>query len=262
VKLRLSADDLGRVRVAGGPDPALELRFSLRMLREPATPCFGEWHADLLRRFDDRLGRLVAHYDQAAGRANPEERRLLAAYERVAIEPYWDRMETLIAADRVRRSRTVLEGGLDALLGTLHPEIRWTPPVLEIAGPGAEVELSGQGLLLQPAIFVGRSPVLVRRGDLPILLYPVSCELDDQEDEELGALIGRTRATLVRMLLAGGATTTQLARDAGLSMAAVSQHVGVLRAAGLAVTQAVGRSRCHTLTPAGVRLLDKPLCAH
>ena len=261
MKVRFSAADLGRVRIAGGPDPALELRFSLRMLREPANPCFGEWHAEMLRRFDHRLGRLACAYEERA-QLTSEERKLLAAYERVAIEPYWDRMETLIAADRVRRGRTLFDGGLDALLTTLHPAVRWSLPVLELPGDCGPVELDGRGLLLQPSIFVWRAPDLAYHGDDVVLLYPVSCELDDQEDEQLGALIGRTRATLVRMLLAGGATTTQLAHDVGLSMAAVSQHVAVLRAAGLVVTQAVGRSRCHTLTPTGARLLDKPLCAH
>ncbi|NUT34733.1 MAG: winged helix-turn-helix transcriptional regulator [Hamadaea sp.] len=261
MRLRFSPADLAGVRLSGGPDLALELRFALRMLREPPHPCFGAWRAEVLRRFDHRLGRLAA----AARDRDPAEvdEQLTAAFARVAIDPFAERMETLVAADRVRRSRVLLDGGLDALFTKLHPAVRWTPPILEITGETTgEVDLGGSGLLLQPAVFLVRAPVPIRRDGAAILVYPISCELDEQQDEELGALIGRTRANLVRMLRTDGATTSDLARDAGLTAAAVSQHVAVLRAAGLVVTQAIGRSRRHSLTPTGFRLLERPLCAH
>lgn len=261
MQLRFSAADLAGVRLARGPDADLELRFSLRMLREPPHSCFGEWRAEVLRQFDHRLGRLAA----AAENHDPKavDAPLTAAFEQVAVKPFWERMETLVAADRVRRSRILLDGGLDALFTMLHPAVRWEAPVLEIHGEApATMDLGGSGLLLQPAVFLWRAPTLVRRDGAAILVYPISCELDEQQDEELGALIGRTRAHLVRMLGAHGATTSDLARDAGLTAAAISQHVAVLRAAGLVVTQAIGRSRHHTLTPTAFRLLERPLCAH
>jgi len=238
MELRLSAADLTRVSVASGPDPELERRLSLRLLSRPMLPCFTEWHEEMAQRFP---------YRQSV--EGPR-------YERFAIEPFWERIEKLVAAERVRLGRTLLDGGLDALLTTLHPDVRWS------LRADAEPARTGEaGLLLQPSVFVGHHPMLVRRGSQAVLVHPVSCELDEQPDDQLGALIGRTRAKLVKILLAGGATTTQLARRADLSLAAVSQHVAVLRAVGLVVTQNAGRERCHLLTPAGARLVDRPACS-
>ncbi|MEV0268722.1 winged helix-turn-helix domain-containing protein [Hamadaea sp. NPDC050747] len=243
MELRLSAADLGRITVAQGADPELEFQLSLRMLRRPSLPCFVEWHGEMAQRF---------RYRQVTDRSG---------FERAAIEPYWDRIEKFVAAERVRLGRTLLDGGLDGLLSTLHPEVRWAPPTLRVAGPDEPVAAAG-GLLVQPSVFVGHHPMLLRRGGQAVLVQPVSCELEDQADEQLGALMGHTRAKLVKLLmLAGGATTTQLARRADLSLAAVSQHVGVLRAVGLVVTQNAGRERCHLLTPAGARLVERPACS-
>ncbi|NUR74077.1 MAG: helix-turn-helix transcriptional regulator [Hamadaea sp.] len=243
MELRLSAADLGRITVAQGADPELEYRLSLRMLRRPSLPCFVDWHGEMSQRF---------RYRELTDRSG---------YERIAIEPYWDRIEKFVAAERVRLGRTLLDGGLDTLLATLHPEVRWDSPRLRVNGSADEMTAEG-GLLVQPSVFTGHHPMLVRRAGQAVLVLPVSCELEDLADEQLGALMGRTRAKLIKMLmLAGGATTTQLARRADLSLAAVSQHVAVLRSVGLVVTQNAGRERCHLLTPAGARLVDRPVCS-
>jgi DNA-binding transcriptional ArsR family regulator len=85
----------------------------------------------------------------------------------------------------------------------------------------------------------------------------VSCELSepDRDTGDLAALIGRTRAALLDTLGRGAATTTELARAAGLSLAAASQHTAVLRGSGLICTQRMGRARLHALTALGADLL-------
>jgi DNA-binding transcriptional ArsR family regulator len=51
-------------------------------------------------------------------------------------------------------------------------------------------------------------------------------------------------------------TTTELARELGVSPAAVSGHTKALRAAGLIVSVRAGKSVLHSATPLGSRLLD------
>lgn len=55
----------------------------------------------------------------------------LAHYHRAALAPYMPRMRALVDADRAVRARAVLDGGVEALLDTLRPVLRWRPPVLE-----------------------------------------------------------------------------------------------------------------------------------
>ncbi|MCQ0004429.1 ArsR/SmtB family transcription factor [Actinomadura madurae] len=72
---------------------------------------------------------------------------------------------------------------------------------------------------------------------------------DDRADA-LAALIGRRRAELLTAL-ATPASTTDLARRAGVTAGAVSQHLGVLRACGLVSGHRLGRRVLYVRTPAG-----------
>jgi DNA-binding transcriptional ArsR family regulator len=70
----------------------------------------------------------------------------------------------------------------------------------------------------------------------------------------VAALLGQTRAAVLAGT-ADGTSTTELARRAGVSLAAASQHATVLRDAGLISTHWHGRAVRHTLTPLGAALL-------
>jgi hypothetical protein len=63
---------------------------------------------------------------------------------RALVEPYWPRARASLEAERARRGRVLMEGGVDRLLNTLQPPmIRWCPPRLEIHFPGsADVHFS------------------------------------------------------------------------------------------------------------------------
>jgi DNA-binding transcriptional ArsR family regulator len=273
--LRFGWDDLAHTRVATEPSVTAEVAYSLRMLDEPPARCFAGWRRHLRGRLDPRMLSLVHESSTVdGGVALSEDDRLevLSRYRQVAIAPFWERIQLLIDADRRRRARVLLDGGLAALLITLHPALTWRtsprdgggPAVLRIpeaaAGPGrtGPLDLSGRGLVLQPSVFVWRAPVLWHDPTgQPVLLYGVSCELtaSSGDGKELAALVGRARATLLTTLDRGAATTTELARAAGLSLAATSQHTGVLRGAGLICTQRAGKCRLHALTPLGVAIL-------
>jgi DNA-binding transcriptional ArsR family regulator len=259
-------DDIAHTRIAADPSEPVEFAYSLRMLDEPPHPCFAGWRHRLRGRLDPRVRRFRRPGGQSTSDRLPDGERaeVVARYRQLAIAPFWERIRLLIEADRRRRARILLDGGIAALLATLHPSLRWQKDgaalhVPSVGGPApARLELGGRGLLLQPSVFVWRGPALwTDPSGQPVLVYGVSCELSeaDRETADLAGLIGRTRTVLLDTLGGGAATTTELARAAGLSLAAASQHTSVLRGSGLICTQRLGRARLHALTALGAAVL-------
>ncbi|OKK19461.1 ArsR family transcriptional regulator [Streptomyces sp. CB00455] len=194
----------------------------------------------------------------------------LRAYHRAAVEPYWTHIQAQIEAERAARGRALLDGGADELLASLPPMLRWRDPVLECDYPvDRDVRLRGRGLLLQPSFFCRRTAVTLHDPELPpVLVYPAAAQLvsaptggdsvhpvvEDQRVRTLGKLVGHTRSVVLRAI-GDGATTSELARRAGVSLASASQHACVMREAGLVTTLRHGNAVLHTVTPLGAALL-------
>ncbi|QEC49501.1 helix-turn-helix transcriptional regulator [Baekduia soli] len=70
-----------------------------------------------------------------------------------------------------------------------------------------------------------------------------------QLDRTLGALADPTRRAVLERLGRGGATITELAEPAGISLTGMKKHVRVLEEAGLVTTEKVGRARRCTPGP-------------
>lgn len=193
----------------------------------------------------------------------------LRAYHRAAVEPYWTHIQAQIEAERAARGRALLDGGADELLASLPPMLRWRAPVLECDYPvDRDVRLRGRGLLLQPSFFCRRTAVTLHDPELPpVLVYPAAAHLasaptggetarpvEEQRQRTLGKLVGHTRSVVLRAI-GDGATTSELARRAGVSLASASQHACVMREAGLVTTLRHGNAVLHTVTPLGAALL-------
>ncbi|MFE9932549.1 ArsR/SmtB family transcription factor [Streptomyces sp. NPDC005533] len=193
----------------------------------------------------------------------------LRAYHRAAVEPYWTHIQAQIEAERAARGRALLDGGADELLDSLPPMLRWRAPVLECDYPvDRDVRLRGRGLLLQPSFFCRRTAVTLHDPELPpVLVYPAAAQLasapaggeaarpvEEQRQRTLGKLVGHTRSVVLRAI-GDGATTSELARRAGVSLASASQHACVMREAGLVTTLRRGNAVLHTVTPLGAALL-------
>lgn len=193
----------------------------------------------------------------------------LRAYHRAAVEPYWTHIQAQIEAERAARGRALLDGGADELLASLPPMLRWRAPVLECDYPvDRDVRLRGRGLLLQPSFFCRRTAVTLHDPELPpVLVYPAAAQLasapaggeggrpvEEQRQRTLGRLVGHTRSVVLRAI-GDGATTSELARRAGVSLASASQHACVMREAGLVTTLRRGNAVLHTVTPLGAALL-------
>ncbi|MFI0976457.1 ArsR/SmtB family transcription factor [Streptomyces sp. NPDC021093] len=212
--------------------------------------------------------------DLAESEGRPQIVRDVAAFYRTAVAPYWKRVAGRLEIDRAARGQILLSGGMDKLMSTLHPGLRWQAPVLEVPGDGADVRLEKEGLLLVPTLFLySRPPVLLTGHEdvqPPMLAYPIPVKrewilplwtgAEDADERALGALLGRTRAAVLSALT-DSCTTTELGERVGISAAAASQHTGVLRNAGLITTIRTFNKVQHALTPLGNALVFRDLVA-
>ncbi|MCC9738116.1 helix-turn-helix transcriptional regulator [Streptomyces sp. MNU89] len=220
--------------------------------------------------------RTIPSWTRALGEDPDVLRQLVDLMEHVhreAVAPHRERVDALAAADRAVRMRHAARGGRGALLNSLNPRrIRWEPPVLAVtmaSGRDADVHLGGRGLLLIPSLFGVEFPALEDTAEpQPWITYPLSGAetglvlspaAPAAPSPALSALLGATRATVLRSIAEHpGCTTTELARHAGISPASASEHATVLRTAGLTTTTRHRNTALHTVTPAGVTLLNAP----
>ncbi|MEW2383154.1 helix-turn-helix domain-containing protein [Micromonospora sp. NPDC047707] len=195
--------------------------------------------------------------------------RSMEQYRDLAISPYWPRIQAAVEADRNRRARALLDGGVEGLLASLRPAMRWASGVLEVRDypHSRELHLEGRGLLLVPSFFCARTPVALLDPALPpVLVYPVDRlgglapagggdGVPAAGRDALAALLGRTRAAVLEAST-DGCTTGEVARRLDISAAAASQHATVLRNAGLLVSQRDRNTVLHTITPLGRAVLN------
>lgn len=184
----------------------------------------------------------------------------LIAYHRTAIEPHTDTIEAAVEADRARRGRLALDGGVDQLLDSMRPLMRWQPPVLEVRyAVNRDLYLQGRGLRLVPSYFCRGEAVAFADPNLPpTLVYPIHHEPatpQPSSGQALTALLGATRYAVLTAI-GSGTTTTELARRLRIAPSTVSRHTTVLRNAGIIATQRLGPSVLHTVTPVGTALLN------
>jgi DNA-binding transcriptional ArsR family regulator len=203
-----------------------------------------------------------------AGLTDKERREELAGtlrdYYNAAIAPYGDQVRARLDGERNARCRALLHGGVERVLGGFGPMMRWQAPVLHVEYPveDRDLHLGGRGLLLIPSYFCWRTPIALADPALPpVLVYPLQHNsatgieaTEDRCHRPLSTLLGRTRAVILRAT-AIGATTGELARAAGVSSSAASQHTTALRDAGLISSHRDATNVLHTLTPLGASLL-------
>ncbi|MEU9301901.1 winged helix-turn-helix domain-containing protein [Streptomyces sp. NPDC048269] len=197
-------------------------------------------------------------------------RNALLKYHAMAVAPYWAQLLATAHTDRTRRALVTVDSGVDGLLATLHPEVRWASPVLYVpCETDADLRLAGRGLLLVPTFFWPKPLALLDNADpgRPLVLrYPIALDFADYgsvwarpapsgPDGALAALLGTTRARILQAIETP-ASTGELARHTGTSPATASHHATVLRTAGLLTKERDGSRVRHALTPLGRVLLS------
>ncbi|MGH9209796.1 MAG: ArsR/SmtB family transcription factor [Acidimicrobiales bacterium] len=203
-------------------------------------------------------------------------RTLLRRYQEVALDPYWPSIVAHLEAERARRGQLMAAQGVGELLATLHPRIRWRPPLLEVdAGRGghgvgrrAPVPLDATSVALVPSVFCLDRPRVVMGRDVErspcLVIYPALRGVEEAvslwarevplQRPALASALGRTRACALEAI-ASTCSTTELARRIGVSPATASHHADVLRKARLVVSRRVGSATSHRLTALGAALL-------
>lgn len=201
-------------------------------------------------------GRLFLDHPAAARDRLVEQMR---AFWDVGLAPWWGVIADLLEAEVAWRARRLASVGPMAAFANLHETVRWHDDALSVsptAKAAEEVELSGRGLLLVPAAFTW--PDVWPRTDPPwepALVYPPAGIADlwtraDRGSGSLGRLIGDRRARIL-LELARPLATQDLAVRLGSSAGGVSDHLRVLREAGLVTGRREGRRVIYSRTTIG-----------
>ena len=228
----------------------------------------GSWGVDFLTPpsrprddWPDELARVAATDPRLAGQ---EIRRCLAGQSRPAptsadevllarlvelldrawhelVLPAWPQVRDTLETEIARRGARMAAGGLGAVLADLSPDITVvgdTVAVRTSAAVDIEVALGGRGLLLVPHAYGRSTGSLWEHPWEPALAYPVggaAAQPAPRDDRALARLLGPTRARVL-LALHERATTTGLATRCALPLSTVSDHLAVLRSAGLVRT--------------------------
>jgi DNA-binding transcriptional ArsR family regulator len=311
LRIRFTALDLGRVRLAAGPALMWETVLSLHWLQRGVAGTAGVWWRQAVARrltpdlgllralvpprgyipdfltpygcsadpveavapvLDTPVSRLRHDLGRLAIRRGVKDslrplaegkscavRRLgeaLVRYHRVAVGPFWRTVRDEVAVERARASSLLADGGAEGVLARLSPQMRWSGSTLAVDYPvERELSLEGRGLLLVPSYFCEGAPItLVRQEDTPVLVLPIARAPGFARDEALPGLLGRSRAAVLEAAADGG-STSELAHRTGILVSSASQHLAVLRRAGLVASRREANVVVHAVTSLGTDLL-------
>jgi DNA-binding transcriptional ArsR family regulator len=189
----------------------------------------------------------------------------LMSYWSCALASSWPRLRDLLESDILHRGREFAMGGAARLFGDLHPAVRWNGKTLLVERRCTEkLNLGGSGMLLIPGVFAWPCVLTITAPPLrPTLIYPARGVATLWSDprrvatrtQSLARLMGAQRAALLASLSAP-ATTSELARRMEMTAGGVSQHLAVLRDAGLVRSSRSGRLVLYGRTPLGENLAE------
>jgi hypothetical protein len=182
----------------------------------------------------------------------------MAAYWERAIAPFWPQLKTILETDIAARAAQLAAGGPLAALSDLHPDVAYRDGVLEIRRPyEATVDLEGRGVLLIPSAFAWpRVWAMFDPPWQPSIAYAARGTGSlwapaERPADALSALLGKRRAEILAQL---PASTRELAERLNASPGGVSEHLGVLRDAGLIQGRREGREVRYVRTETGEAL--------
>jgi hypothetical protein len=188
---------------------------------------------------------------------------VLARWWEVALQPVFAQMRLVLEADATYRARRLAAGGFRALFADLHPNVRFADGVVSIQEMIGrhDVDAAGRGMLLLPSLFAIKPVPPMSAEEPPSLAYPsrgvgtLWGPAPRPDATVLAALLGRPRATLIRML-EEPLPTIEIARRLAVTPSAVSQHLQVLHGSGLVTRARDGRTVLYRRSPLGDQLVD------
>ncbi|SMF01825.1 DNA-binding transcriptional ArsR family regulator [Cellulosimicrobium cellulans J34] len=198
--------------------------------------------------------RLLGDPEGARSAAADAVRRLWEA----AVEPEWVSMRRALRAELVDRALQVGREGLGAVLPRLHGSLTFAEGTAVVRS-AVDVEVAGRGgLVLVPSLFItDRVQCATSDHWSPAVFYPASGRYlwsPPPAPRSLDRLVGASRARILASL-ATPLQTTAVAGLLGVAASTASEHLAVLRDAGLVDSTRAGRTVTHELTDAGRALL-------
>lgn len=171
----------------------------------------------------------------------------------------WPAIRAICERDVLHRVHIVGTAGWNAALNDLHHRLVWANGELAIGDSRRERHQTNRGMLLVPSVFIAPS-LAVRdlQNDDPAaltLVYPArgAANLVSESAprrDQLSALIGKTRAELLQVLVEA-ASTTHLAHRLQMSPGAISDHLAILHDASMLTKARAGRSVLYQRSPIG-----------
>lgn len=187
----------------------------------------------------------------------------MRACYRLAITPYQRTIDAAVDRDRRLRLNALAANGVEGLLTSLRSTMFWSSGELRIpTHRDQELHLNGRGLLFIPSYFCLTPTTMLDPALPPVVVYPVAKQDTvgqkghHARTDQLRALIGTTRATLLQALAVHPTTTTEIARHVGISASTASEHTTVLRQAGLIASYRDRNRVLHHATTLGLALID------
>ncbi|WP_177221454.1 ArsR/SmtB family transcription factor [Lentzea xinjiangensis] len=206
--------------------------------------------------------RIVEHPEESAAALA----EVLAECHKLIIDPIWPRLAGVLEGDVEWRGKQLVEFGLPHVAPRLHDSVRWRSGSLVIGDPEQAETLSAhdRDVVLIPSAFLWPDVYLRYTPHRIALCYPARGfgslwqRTAVASDRSLEAVIGRTRARLLRTLDRPW-TVSELASLLTITSGAVSQHLSALRAAGLVVSRRSGKEVTSLRTALGHALVDGQL---
>jgi len=187
---------------------------------------------------------------------------ILTTFRARALDPYRRRITSVVATASATANVRAAIGGIEAMLNSLHPSIRWDGRKLRLKTVyDGEESLEGRPLILQPSALATRAMFDPRPGSVtviyPATAGPVTRDPDlDAPPLALVSLLGATRAAaLVTVVRTPALTTGRLAAALGISAAAASRQAAALRDSGLIATIRDRQTVHHAPTRLGTDLV-------
>ncbi|GAB3785610.1 DUF5937 family protein [Nocardioides ungokensis] len=199
--------------------------------------------------------RLLDDPDRARSEAGVAVRRLWKA----AVEPEWPSMRQALRTEMLDRAIQVSREGLRAVIPRLHHSMACEADSFTVEA-GVEVDTDcPTGLILVPSLFItDRVQCTTSDHWTPALCYPASGRYlwaAPPTPKSLDRLLGPTRARILAALTTP-LQTTVIAKLVNVTPPTASEHLAILRDAGLIDSSRAGRTATHELTNVGRVLLD------
>ncbi|MDN3250804.1 DUF5937 family protein [Streptomyces mutabilis] len=199
--------------------------------------------------------RLLDDPDRARSEAAEALRRLWKA----VVEPEWPSMRQALRAEMLDRALQVNREGLRAVLPRLHPSCVCGGDTINVM-KAVDIDVDcTEGLILVPSLFItDRMQCTTSDHWTPAIYYPASGRYlwsAPATARSLDRLLGMTRSRILAALTTP-LQTTVVAGLVGVTPPTASEHLAILRDAGLIDSSRAGRTATHELTQAGRALLE------